>query len=91
MPERRAAAASYVMAGLAVATVIGAPLANGLGLHVGWRGVFGGVTAIALATAIALLLLAPTPAITETDAKLLYRLDSKHSDEVERSWKRKIQ
>ena len=34
LPEKRAAAASYVMAGLAVATVIGAPFANWLGLHV---------------------------------------------------------
>ena len=59
LPEKRAAAASYVMAGLAVATVIGAPFANWLGLHVGWRVVFGGVSGIALATAIALLILAP--------------------------------
>ena len=59
MPERRAAPASYVMAGLAVATVIGAPLANWLGLTVGWRVVFGGVSGIALATAAALQLLAP--------------------------------
>ena len=59
LPEKRAAAASYVMAGLAVATVIGAPFANWLGLHVGWRVVFGGVSGIALTTAIALLILAP--------------------------------
>ncbi|WP_137680119.1 MFS transporter [Aurantiacibacter suaedae] len=59
MPERRAAAASYVMAGLAVATVIGAPFANWLGLHVGWRVVFGGVALIAAATALALRILAP--------------------------------
>ena len=59
LPEKRAAAASYVMAGLAVATVIGAPFANWLGLHVGWRVVFGGVSGIALATATALLILAP--------------------------------
>ena len=59
LPEKCAAAASYVMAGLAVATVIGAPFANWLGLHVGWRVVFGGVSGIALATATALLILAP--------------------------------
>ena len=59
LPEKRAAAASYVMAGLAAATVIGAPFANWLGLHVGWRVVFGGVSGIALTTAIALLILAP--------------------------------
>ena len=59
LPEKRAAAASYVMAGLAVATVIGAPFANWLGLHVGWRVVFGGVSGFALATATALLILAP--------------------------------
>ena len=59
LPEKRAAAASYVMAGLAVATVIGAPFANWLGLHVGWRVVFGGVSGIALATDTALLILAP--------------------------------
>ena len=59
LPEKRAAAASYVMAGLAVATVIGAPFANWLGLNVGWRVVFGGVSGIALTTAIALLILAP--------------------------------
>ena len=59
LPGKRASAASYVMAGLAVATVIGAPLANWLGLTVGWRVVFGGVSLIALATALALQLLAP--------------------------------
>ena len=59
MPDKRASAASFVMAGLAVATVIGAPLANWLGLNVGWRVVFGGVSLIALTTAVALQLLAP--------------------------------
>ncbi len=68
MPERRAAAASYVMAGLAVATVIGAPFANWLGLAVGWRVAFGGVAGIALTTALALQLLAPLqPAAGQRD------------------------
>ena len=70
IPRKRATATSYVMAGLAVATVIGAPFANWLGLNVGWRVVFAGVSAIALTTAVAVQLLAP---LQPADAERSFR------------------
>ncbi len=70
LPRKRATATSYVMAGLAVATVIGAPFANWLGLNVGWRVVFAGVSAIALTTAVAVQLLAP---LQPADAERSFR------------------
>ncbi len=49
--NRRAQAVARVMLGLTVATIIGVPLANWLGLAFGWRWGFGLVALLALATA----------------------------------------
>lgn len=58
-PNKRAQAVSYVMLGLTVATVIGVPVANGLGQVVGWRWGFGIVALLALTTVVLVWLFAP--------------------------------
>ncbi len=58
-PQRRTQAVSRVMLGLTVATIIGVPLANGLGQWVGWRWGFVVVAVLALATAVLVALHAP--------------------------------
>lgn len=57
--ERRAQAVARVLAGLTVATVVGVPLANGIGQALGWRWSFGLVALLALATAALVWRLAP--------------------------------
>ena len=57
--ERRSQAVSRVIAGLTVATVVGVPLANGIGQIVGWRWSFGLVTILAATTAILVRIYAP--------------------------------
>lgn len=47
-PGRRAQAVGYVMLGLTIATLVGVPLAAGLGQWLGWRAAFALVGAIAL-------------------------------------------
>jgi DHA1 family inner membrane transport protein len=51
-PNMRARAVAYVMLGLSVATLIGVPVATGLGQWLGWRSAFILVGLIALASAI---------------------------------------
>ena len=56
---RRSQAVSRVIAGLTVATVVGVPLANGIGQLVGWRWSFGLVALLATGTAILVRIYAP--------------------------------
>ncbi|MET0238641.1 MAG: MFS transporter [Sphingobium sp.] len=58
-PHRRTAAVGRTMMGLTIATIVGVPLANGIGLLVGWRWCFGLVAALALTTVILIAWLAP--------------------------------
>ena len=57
--ERRSQAVSRVMTGLTVATIVGVPLANGIGQLAGWRWSFGLVALIAAGTALLVGLYAP--------------------------------
>jgi len=57
--NQRARAVGHVLLGLTVATIVGVPLANGLGQVVGWRWCFGIVAALALATAILVAMFIP--------------------------------
>lgn len=57
--EKRAQASARVLMGLTVATIIGVPAANWLGLVVGWRWCFGLVAALSLLTAALVALHAP--------------------------------
>ncbi|MGK6318932.1 MFS transporter [Sphingomonas sp. DT-204] len=57
--EKRTRAVARVLLGLTVATIVGVPLANWLGQAVGWRWVFALVAALALLTALLVLLFAP--------------------------------
>ncbi|MBA9071113.1 DHA1 family inner membrane transport protein [Methylobacterium sp. RAS18] len=57
--ERRTQAVSRVILGLSVATMVGVPLANGIGQAVGWRWSFALVAALATLTAILVQLFAP--------------------------------
>lgn len=58
----RARAVAYVMLGLSVATLLGVPLAAGLGQWLGWRYAFVLVGVIALASAISIYRFVPTEA-----------------------------
>ncbi|POR40842.1 MFS transporter [Methylobacterium sp. V23] len=57
--ERRSQAVSRIIAGLTVATVVGVPLANGIGQFAGWRWSFALVALLATATAILVRIYAP--------------------------------
>jgi len=57
--EQRAHAAARVLMGLTVATIIGVPCAEWLGMAVGWRWGFGIVAALSLLTALLVWLFAP--------------------------------
>jgi MFS transporter, DHA1 family, inner membrane transport protein len=57
--DQRARAVGHVLLGLTVATIVGVPLANWLGQVVGWRWCFAIVAALALATAILVVMLVP--------------------------------
>ncbi|MCZ8042609.1 MAG: MFS transporter [Beijerinckiaceae bacterium] len=58
-PNRRAQAVARVMLGLTVATIIGVPLANGIGQVMGWRWGFGIVALLALLTMALIYAYAP--------------------------------
>ncbi|WP_018259822.1 MFS transporter [Methylobacterium sp. WSM2598] len=58
-PARRAQVVARVLAGLTVATIVGVPLANLVGLWIGWRWSFALVAGLALLTALLVRLLAP--------------------------------
>jgi len=57
--NRRALSVAQVMTGLTVATIIGVPVANGLGQMFGWRIGFGIVAVLALTTVALVALYAP--------------------------------
>ncbi|WNO54825.1 MFS transporter [Stakelama saccharophila] len=57
--DRRSQAVATVMIGLTAATIVGVPLANGIGQIFGWRLGFGLVAVLAMATALAVRLVAP--------------------------------
>ncbi|MBJ7417732.1 MAG: MFS transporter, partial [Niveispirillum sp.] len=57
--NRRAQAVARVMLGLTIATIIGVPLANGIGQMVGWRWGFALVGALGVTTVTLLTLYAP--------------------------------
>jgi DHA1 family inner membrane transport protein len=67
-PERRAQAISRVLLGLTVATIIGVPLANGIGQVIGWRWSFALVALLALATAGLVFFLVPRQRLKMRDA-----------------------
>ncbi|WP_339949912.1 MFS transporter [uncultured Albimonas sp.] len=58
-PNRRGQAVARVLLGLAIATIVGVPLANALGQGFGWRWAFAMVAALAAASAGLLAWLAP--------------------------------
>jgi DHA1 family inner membrane transport protein len=58
-PNRRAQAVARVMLGLTVATIVGVPLANGIGQVMGWRWGFGIVALLALLTMALIFAYAP--------------------------------
>jgi DHA1 family inner membrane transport protein len=57
--DQRARAVGHVLLGLTVATIVGVPLANWLGQVVGWRWCFAIVAALALVTAILVVMHVP--------------------------------
>lgn len=59
-PNRRAQAVAQVMLGLTIATIVGVPLANGIGQLIGWRWGFVLVAALALLTAGLVYAFAPS-------------------------------
>ena len=58
-PERRAQSVAMVMIGLTVATIVGVPMANVVGQHIGWRWGFVIVAVLAALTATAVYIFAP--------------------------------
>lgn len=58
-PDRRAQAVARVLTGLTIATIIGVPVANGIGQWLGWRWGFGLVTVLAVLTMVLVWRFAP--------------------------------
>ena len=74
MPDgKRAQGVARVFLGLTVATIVGVPLANGMGQAVGWRSVFALVAVLALFTAALVWWLAPRD-VPDADASPLREL-----------------
>lgn len=71
--DKRAQGVARVFLGLTVATIVGVPLANGLGQAVGWRSVFALVAVLALTTAALVWWLAPRD-VPDPDASPLREL-----------------
>ena len=67
-PERRAQAIARVMLGLTVATIVGVPIANGIGQLVGWRWSFALVAILAFSTALLVYVLVPQAGSATTNA-----------------------
>ncbi|WP_282757405.1 MFS transporter [Komagataeibacter saccharivorans] len=59
-PNRRTQAVARVVLGLTIATIGGVPMANGLGLLVGWRWAFVLIAALALCTMLLIICFVPT-------------------------------
>ncbi|TCQ00938.1 DHA1 family inner membrane transport protein [Sphingomonas sp. PP-F2F-A104-K0414] len=57
--ERRAGAVAAMFMGLTIANVVGVPLATWAGDHLGWRSAFWGISALGIATMVALRLTLP--------------------------------
>jgi DHA1 family inner membrane transport protein len=78
--ERRAEAAARILLGLTIATIIGVPCAEWLGLAIGWRWCFGIVAALSLLTALLVTLYAPhqPPAEGASPLTELAALKNKH-------------
>ena len=57
--NKKAQAAGYVMAGLAVANVLGVPAATWIGQHLGWRAAFGALTLGGIITIVMLTFCIP--------------------------------
>ncbi|EFG83402.1 MFS transporter [Novacetimonas hansenii] len=70
VPERqRTQAVARVVLGLTIATIAGVPLANGLGLLLGWRWAFVLIAALAFSTMLLVILFVPAdPARPEANA-----------------------
>ncbi len=66
-PERRAQAIARVMLGLTVATIVGVPIANGIGQLVGWRWSFALVAILAFLTALLIYVLVPEAGIVKNN------------------------
>jgi DHA1 family inner membrane transport protein len=71
--DKRAQGVARVFLGLTVATIVGVPVANGLGQAVGWRSVFALVAVLALTTAALVWWLAPRD-VPDPDASPLREL-----------------
>ena len=78
--EQRAPAAARVLLGLTIATIIGVPCAEWLGLAIGWRWCFGIVAVLSLLTATLVALFAPhqPPAVGASPLTELGALKNKH-------------
>lgn len=79
-PERRGRAASMVISGLTVATVLGVPLGTWIGSHLGWRATFLMVALLGTVALIGLLLGLPR-GLPRSSATLAQRLAvARHPD-----------
>lgn len=83
-PERRGRAASLVISGLTVATVLGVPLGTWVGSHLGWRATFI-MVALLGAVALAGLLLGLPRGLPRSSATLAQRLAVARHGEVLRA------
>lgn len=73
--ERRAGAVAAMFMGLTIANVVGVPLATWAGEHLGWRASFWGISALGVATMVALRLTLPElPAQQNGNAKAELRV-----------------
>lgn len=79
--NRRASAIARVMLGLTVATIVGVPLANGIGQAFGWRWGFAVVAVVALATVVLVLAFAPRD-LPRRDASPLTELGTLRNRQV---------
>ncbi|MFB9325931.1 MFS transporter [Paenibacillus aurantiacus] len=58
-PEKKAGAVSIMMAGLAIANIIGVPLGTFIGQHLGWRASFGSVAIMGVISLIGIMIFIP--------------------------------